>query len=122
MVLDRAEALHLVGAEARLQPLDQSRQAFVLALPGREELGVGRGALDDVLGLQRELERRRRQLHLRQALAQQHQQVGAVARRLGQGDLERRRLRRAVALLPARLVVHQQAKAAHEGVLRRRAR
>ena len=29
------------------------------------------------------------------------------------------RLRRAIALLPARLVVHQQAKAAHEGVLRR---
>ena len=45
--------------------------------------------------------------------------MGAVARRLGEGDLERRRLRRAVALLPARLVMHQQAKAAHERMLRR---
>ena len=44
--------------------------------------------------------------------------MGAVARRLGQGDLERRRLRRAVAL-PARLVMHQQPEAPHERMLRR---
>ena len=55
----------------------------------------------------------------RQPLAQQDQQVGAVARRLGERDLERRRLRRPIALLPARLVMHQQAKAAHERMLRR---
>ena len=59
---------------------------------------------------------------MRQALAQQDEQVFAVARRLGEGDLERGRLRRAIALLPARLVVHQQAKAAHERVLRRQPR
>ena len=118
VIAQRRQPLHLIGTEARLQPLDQARQAEVFALPRREQLLVRRGPLDDVFGLQRELERRRRQLQLAQALAQEHEQVIAVARRLGERDLERRRLRRAVALLPARLVMHEQAKAAHERMLR----
>ena len=88
MVFTAAKPLHPVGAEPSLQALDQAGQAFVLALRRREELGVGRGARD-VFGVQGEFERGRGQLQPRQALAQQGEQVGAVARRLGQRDLER---------------------------------
>jgi hypothetical protein len=73
VILERNEALHLARAETRLQPLDQSRQPFALALPVREELAVRRCALDDVLGLQGELERRRGQLQPGEPLAQQHE-------------------------------------------------
>ena len=74
----------------------------MLALRGGEQLAVGRarawrcprpGGASSSVGAG--------SCSLRQPLAQQHQQVGAVARRLGQGDLERRRLRRAVAAASA---------------------
>ena len=67
--------------------------------------------MHDVAALQMQLERRRGELHARQVLAQQQLQMGCVARRFGQRDLEaRRRLRRAA--LP-RLVPQAQRAAAH---------
>jgi hypothetical protein len=73
---------------------------------------------DDVVGLQAQVERGRRQLQLRQAFAQQHQQVRRLTRGFGQryvqrGDCGRMRVGAAVAL-----VFHHEAETAHEGVLR----
>ena len=80
MVLARHQALHLIGTEPGLQPLDQSRQAFMLVLGRGEELDVRWRTLRDVFGLQPEVERGRRQLHLRQSLPQQHEQVSVLSR------------------------------------------
>ena len=94
--------------EARLQPLDQPRQAFVLALRRREQLAVGRRAPGDVLGLQAQLERRRRQLHAAPAARAAARSRWALSR-----DGSASAISSAVAcgvrsLVPARLVLHQQ--------------
>ena len=57
----------------------QARQPVALAMRRREEFAVRRGASGDVIGVQAQIERGRRQLQLRQARAQQHQQVGMIA-------------------------------------------
>ena len=65
--------------------------------------------------MQAQLERGRGQLQCGEPVAQQHQQVGAVTRRLGKRDIERGDAGRGRVVARTLLVLHQQSEAAHEG-------
>ena len=117
MVFHVHQALHLLGPQARLQALDQARQAFTFTARGGEEFAVGRGTPGDVAGVQLQVQCGCGQFHLRQPLAQQHQQVGGVARRLAQRDAQVRVCRRLCITAPARFMLHHQREAAHKSML-----
>ncbi|MCW5639330.1 MAG: hypothetical protein KIT28_10240, partial [Rubrivivax sp.] len=118
VVVHRMQGLHALDAQARLQAFDQPHQALAFAGRAREQLAAGRLAGHDGAGGEAQLQRRRRQLHLHQPLAQQHLQVRRVARGFGQRHLQQRLRRHLRIAAPARLVLHRQGEAAHQGMLR----
>jgi hypothetical protein len=87
MVFEGHQALHLARAEPAPAAARSGGSGPRARSGGGEQLGVGRRPPGDVFGLETKLEGRRRQLQAGELLAQRWQQVGAVARRLGQGDL-----------------------------------
>ena len=102
-----------------MQPLDEAHEPFAFALRRRKELLIRRRAARDVAAVQLQLQRRRGQLQMRQAFAQQQAQMGDVARRLGKRDVERAVGRRLRVVAVSRLVLHLQREAAHLGMLGR---
>ena len=116
------EALHLLAAQAGLQPFDQSGQAFVFFPGRREQLGIRRFSVDHVGATQAQFERGGLELQVREPLSQQHEQVAGVARGRGQRDGQLAD-RRAVAVAPVTLfVVHEQHETLHQHLTRARPR
>ena len=75
------------GAPAAARSIASAPRPRSARVAKSSPLGAARAAMSSAC--RRELERRRRQLQPGEPLAQQHEQVRAVARRLGERDLER---------------------------------
>ena len=113
VVVQRHQALNLLGPQARLQALDQPRDAFAFTACRGEQFGVGRCAVRHVGAVQLQVERGGHELQVGQPLAQQHAHVRHIARRLGQRDVQLAGRRGGHITAVPRLVLHQQREAAH---------
>ena len=122
MVGTRLQAQHPGITQAGAQPLEQPQQAFGFAVPGRKEFAVRRRGAHELAAFDAQLQRRRGQRAVGQALAQQQLQVGGVQRGRSQQHWQRgvrgvaRRVTPGVTM--PRLVLHVQREAADARLLR----
>ena len=90
MIVDRSRRCTCSGPRRACSRSIRLRPVLHVRCAGSETAPCSVPHAGDVGGMQAQLERRRRQLQTRQAFAQQHEQMSAVARWFGQRHLERR--------------------------------